>query len=147
MSRLSLHDDDGAAIVEFVSIVVVLVVPLTYLVLTVFDVQRAAFAATSAAREAARSFVLSPTSADAESRGRAAASIALRDQGVEPDTVSVRFTCTRSPCLTPSATVAATVATSVRLPLVPSFLRGVVPLAVPVQVTSTQVVDTYRAPR
>ena len=49
--------DDGNAIVEFVYLAVLLMVPLVYVLLTVFQVQRAAFAASSAAREAGRVFV------------------------------------------------------------------------------------------
>lgn len=47
--------------VEFTLLAVVLVVPLAYLVLALFEVQRAAFATSAAAREAGRVFVVSPS--------------------------------------------------------------------------------------
>ncbi|MFI5955247.1 hypothetical protein [Cryptosporangium sp. NPDC051539] len=46
--------DDGSAIIEFVWGGVLLLVPLLYVVLAVFEVQRNAFAVTEAAREAGR---------------------------------------------------------------------------------------------
>lgn len=69
--------DDGNAAVEFVTVAVVLMVPLVYVLLTVFAVQRAAFAVSAAAREAGRAYVTSPEPADAAQR---AADLALADQ-------------------------------------------------------------------
>ena len=139
--------DAGAAMLEFVSLVVILVVPLTYLVLTVFEVQRAAYGASSAAREAARVFVVSPGSAVADERARTAAAIVLDDHGVAPERVSLSFACSVDPCLTPRGRVTATVSTVVALPLVPSFLSGLAPVSVPVRAEHTQVVDAYVAAR
>lgn len=65
--------DDGTATVEFVTVAVVLTIPLVYVLLTVFAVQRAAFAVTAAAREAGRAYV-------AERDPQAAADLALADQ-------------------------------------------------------------------
>ncbi len=129
--------------VEFVSLVVVLVVPLTYLLLTVFEVQRASFAATSAAREAARLFVTAPSSAEAEVRARQAAAIALADHGMSAGPDDVVVSCSADPCLTPGALVRVQFRTSLPLPLVPGFVSDLVPVAVGVQAEHTQVVDRY----
>ena len=48
------NDDGGNAIIEFVYLAVLLMVPLVYVLLTVFRVQGAAYAVSSAAREAGR---------------------------------------------------------------------------------------------
>lgn len=138
-----MHDDHGAAMVEFVALMVVLVVPLVYLILTVFEVQRTTYAATSAAREAARLFVTAPTSADAGLRARQAASVAVTDHGVtwRPEDLSV--SCSADPCLTPGASVRVIYRTSVDLPLVPGFVSDLVPLSLAVQAQHTQVVDRY----
>jgi len=80
------HGDGGNAMVEFVWLSVLLLVPLTYVVLAVFRVQASAFGASSAARAAARAYVAAPDGAsDAErvTRARAAAALALGDQGVD----------------------------------------------------------------
>lgn len=70
--------DDGNATVEFVTVGLVLTIPLVYVLLTVFAVQRAAFAVSAAAREAGRAYVTAR--ADAEGRAQAAADLALADQ-------------------------------------------------------------------
>ena len=66
-------DDEGAAMVEFIVLAVTLAVPLCYLVLAVFDIQRAAFGASAATREAARVFVRAPSTVVGEQRAQAAA--------------------------------------------------------------------------
>lgn len=73
-------DDAGNATVEFVTVAVVLMVPLVYVLLAVFAVQRAAFAVSAAAREAGRAYVTADDAADAEARAQAAADLALADQ-------------------------------------------------------------------
>ena len=55
--------------IEFVGVTLLLLLPLLYLLLSVFSVQRAAFAVTQAAREAGRAYSTAPTSA-AGSSGR-----------------------------------------------------------------------------
>jgi hypothetical protein len=144
---LGIAGDSGAAMLEFVSLVVLLVIPLTYLVLTVFEVQRATFGVGSAARESARVFVLAPGSVPADEQARVAAQLVLADHGVDPDTTVVSITCSADPCLTPREVVTVTVSTRVPLPLVPGFLSSLVPVEVPVQATQRQVVDAYVALR
>jgi len=68
--------DDGSATVEFVAVAVVLMVPLVYVLLAVFAVQRAAFAVSQAAREAGRVYAVT----DSADRAQAAADLALADQ-------------------------------------------------------------------
>ena len=77
--------DEGAAMVEFVLLAVVLVVPLCYIVLAVFDLQSAAFGANAATREAARVFVRAPSTAEGERRAETAAALTLADHGIDLD--------------------------------------------------------------
>jgi hypothetical protein len=139
----------GNAVVEFLGVALVLLLPLLYLVLTVGRVQAATFAVEGAAREAARAFVTAPSSAEARSRAGAAVMIALDDQGfqgTEPaDALSLA--CSTSPCLEPGGEVAAYVRLDVPLPLVPAFVRGAVPLSVPVESRFVAAVDEYAARR
>ena len=136
------RDDDGAATVEFVLLVVALLVPLTYVVLTVLTLQRHAFGLTEAAREAVRGYITTPIGGDGEQRARAAATLALRDQGIDPSRVRLTFDCSASPCLTPSARLTVRVETVVPLPWVPDLL-GRPTAAFPVVATQTEVVDPY----
>ena len=71
--------------------------------------------------------------------------IALRDQGFhdEPAT-ALTLTCSAVPCLTPGSDVAARIEVRVPLPFVPTFVRDVIPLEIPVSAERVAPVDTYR---
>jgi Flp pilus assembly protein TadG len=145
-AALRFADDGGAAVVEFVLLAVVLIVPLVYLVLAVFEVQRAAFATSSAAREAARVFVVAPSSAQGELRARQAVSLAMADQGLDGGSAAMRIECLADPCLTPGARVRVEVDVVVGLPFVPWLGDGPAG-SVPVRASHTQTVDVYSAVR
>lgn len=146
-TRRSLPSGDaGSAVVEFVTIGVLLLVPVVYLVLTLGRVQAASFAAEGAAREAVRLVVAAPTAAEGEARAVAATGWALRDQGFGDDPGrALTVTCSAAPCLTPGADVQVTVRVDVPLPGVPVGVSAVLPTVVPVSATHVQVVDEYRA--
>lgn len=74
--------DAGAATVEFVFAGVLLLVPLLYLVLALFEVQRNAFAVTQAAREAGRAIATAEKSSAGRARAVYAVQLALADQGL-----------------------------------------------------------------
>lgn len=132
MSRPGRPDgDSGSAIVEFVFVAVVLMVPLVYLIAAVATVQRSTLAVTQAAREVGRAFATSNSAADANRRVDAAVRLALSDQGL-PDDVSTRFVAAGASCgaiavvprLAPGAEFAVCVTRRVQLPGVPSVLAG-----------------------
>ena len=112
------RSERGSALVEVVWLAVLLLVPLVYFVLAVFEVQRSAFAATAASRAAARAYVLAPSLAEAEQRARAAGDVALADQDVDPGSTRLTITCTGG-CLTPGSAVHVVVRGQVSLPLLP----------------------------
>lgn len=119
--------DDGNAIVEFVWLAVLLLVPLTYLVVAVFRVQAAAFAVSTAARAAARAYVAAPdgtSDADRTSRAEAAAALALGDQGLTtPPGDAVRVGApVPEPGRPDLVDVTVTVAAQADLPGVPAWL-------------------------
>ena len=134
--------DEGAAMVEFVLLAVVLVVPLCYIVLAVFDLQSAAFGANAATREAARVFVRAPSTAEGERRAEAAAALTLADHGIDLDSSALLLSCSATPCLTPGATVQVSYRSTVRLPFVPVLGSREI-ASVPISATHTQVVDEY----
>lgn len=127
--------------VEFIVLAVTLAVPLVYVLLAVFDVQRTAFGASAATREAARVFVRAPSTSEAQRRAEAAAAITLHDHDVQPGDGTLEVTCSTSPCLTPGATVRFTYQTRVPLPLVPFVTDEFA--SIPVTATHTQTVDEY----
>jgi hypothetical protein len=133
-------DDSGSAVVEFVTVGVLLLVPTLYLVLALGRLQAAVFATEAASRGAVRAI----TSADSEEEGRATAravvGYALADQGfdISPDDATA-VACPGSGCLTPGGSVAVTV--EVVVPLL--GLPGAVP-GVPVSATHVGAVDEFR---
>ena len=122
------RSESGTAIVEFVWLAILLLVPLLYVVLAAFDTQRTAYAASAAARSAGRAFVTAPDQASAYSRAREAARLAFADQSLE-EAPELRISCRPSPgaCLTPGSVVTAEVHSSVRLPLMPAVLGSDAP--------------------
>ena len=122
------RDERGTAIVETVWLGILLLVPLVYVVLSVFEVQRGAFATTTAARSAARAFALAPDDAAGAVAARAAARQAFADQGIDGAPVDVEVTCTPyADCHSGTSIITVRVATRVDLPLVPEALGGGTP--------------------
>ena len=142
------RDERGTALVEAVWLVLLLLVPLVYVVLAVFDVQRASYGVSGAARAAARAYSLAPDEASAPDRARAAASVALRDQDIDLDEVRLDVTCSPTPdnCLTPGGLVRIDISHQVRLPLAPSALGGSAP-SFRVETSHTVAYGTYREDR
>lgn len=139
--------EDGTAILEFLGLAVLLMVPLAYVLLTVFEVQRAAYAVSSATREAGRVFVTADSTAQGEVRAFAAAGIVLRDSGLALQPGGLVLACSADPCLTPGATVTVELNHEVALPLAPPVFGGAAPAAVPVSGTHVAVVDRFRPVR
>lgn len=125
------HADDGSAIIEFVFVAIIVMVPLIYLIAAVATVQRARLAVTQAARNAGRAFATSDTTEQAAARVRAAVRLALADQGL-PDDASVHFVAYGAGCdaasitpqLVPGAEFTVCVSRRTELPAVPSILGG-----------------------
>jgi hypothetical protein len=144
---VSRRDEGGTALIEVTWLAVLLMVPLVYVVLAVYDVQRHAFAATAAARAAGRAFVLAPDVAQGTAHAREAAAVALGDQRVEPAAVQVVITCRPTgDCLAPGSVVVVDVRTQVRLPLMPSVLGDGAP-SIRVDAAHTVPYGTFREDR
>lgn len=124
--------DAGTAVVEFVLLGVVLLVPLLYLALALSAVQRTVYGVTQAAREAGRGYVTG-TAATAPPRAEHAARLALGDQGLPADGVEIRYGSADSGCaaagprpwpLRPGEVFAVCVSVPLHVPGVPGFLVG-----------------------
>jgi Flp pilus assembly protein TadG len=139
--------DAGNALVEFVYLALLLMVPLVYVLLTVFRVQGAAYAVSGAAREAGRVYVVTTPAEEAPSRALAAASLVMSDAGLSLDPDQLALTCSNNPCRTPGGTVDVTIDYTVALPFLPRFLSGGAPASVRVNGRHLEVVDRFRALR
>jgi hypothetical protein len=123
------RDQQGSALVELTWLGILLLIPMLWIILSVFEVQRGAFAVSGAARAAGRAYALAPTDAEGHRRAEAAAALTLADQGLRGVPVDVRITCTPYPhdCHSGTSVITVVVASSVHLPLLPTFLGGDAP--------------------
>jgi hypothetical protein len=146
VGRVADRDDSeaGRAILEFIFLGILLLLPLTYLVLTAARLQAASFSASLAGREAGRAFVTAPTDDAGHARARAAALLAFTDFSFE-EGAAVAVTCDGSPCLRPNGSVTSTATIEVQLPLVPDFIAAHVPASVTISSTHVASVDRFVA--
>lgn len=140
--RRRLAQERGSAIVEFTFLGVLLMVPLAYVVLCVFTVQKAAYAVTQATREAGRAFVTASSAEEGEVRARAAAALALRDHGLPPAAPVIG--CPAAGCLAPGETHRFSLDLLVDLPGLPKVFDGAAPARIRVAATHDQVADRFR---
>ncbi|MBB3041251.1 hypothetical protein KM427_07430 [Nocardioides sp. LMS-CY] len=123
------RDERGSALVELSWLGLLLLVPMLWIVVSVFEVQRGAFAVSGAARAAGRAYALAPDDAVGRARAEAAARQALRDQGIGGAPLEVHVSCTPYPhdCHAGTSVVTVVVESSVDLPLLPDLLGGGAP--------------------
>lgn len=117
----------GSALVEFTWLGVLLVVPLVWVVLSLLEVQRGAFAVSAAARAAGRAYALADSDAAGQARAQEAAHVAMADQGLDAAPVDLTVSCMPHPdeCHAATSVITVRVATHVDLPWLPvSFGLG-----------------------
>ena len=137
------QSEEGSASLEFITAGMLLLLPIVYLVLTLAALQAGAFAVEGAARQAARVYVQSGSTAEANAAAGRAVEFALADYGLDASDVAVEVSCSANPCLTRRAFVTVSVSTTVTLPLVPPVLNLDVPLSIPISSTATQQVSRF----
>jgi Flp pilus assembly protein TadG len=123
--------DAGNAVIEFVFVAVLILIPLVYFVVAVASVQRSSVAVTHAAREAGRAFATADSTNQGLQRAEVAVRLALADQGLSDDAI-VRYvaadgTCESgmaTPSLSPGAQFAVCVIRHASLPAIPSLISG-----------------------
>ncbi|MBV9485884.1 MAG: hypothetical protein JO246_07480 [Frankiaceae bacterium] len=135
--------DRGSALVEFVWLAVLLMVPLVYVVLTAVSIQRSAFGLTEATRDAGRAYATAGSDRLGERRAEAAVRLALRDQGVDWRPSGRVVSC--GPCAyRPGSTFTVSLHTRVRLPFVPRWMCGKTCAAgIPVTARHTEALSCY----
>jgi hypothetical protein len=132
----------GSAVVEFVFLAVLMLVPMFYLVMVLARLQAGAYAVSAASREAGRAYVTAPVSEQATPRAHSAAGLAFADQGFESEGSS-EIGCDGTPCLRPEGRVQTTATLWVPMPLVPAFFAAIVPLQIPISATHIATVDRF----
>ena len=120
------RDEQGSALVELTWLAIILLVPLVWIVISVFEVQQGAFATSAAARAAGRAYALAPDDATGAARADAVVRQVLADQGTPGQRARVTVTCTPYPhdCHNGTSVITVRLRSSVELPLLPDALGG-----------------------
>ncbi len=124
--------DSGRAVIEVVILGVLVLIPTIYLLIGVLRVQAATLAVNQAARDAGRAMDAAPSTSVGLERAREIAGIALRDQHVPADGVTVTVVSVGGDCggsevapsQTPGDTYDICVVVPLTLPGVPSVVTG-----------------------
>jgi len=128
-ARWGRRDQRGSGLVEIVWMTILLILPLLWIVLSVFEVQRGSFGVSGAARAAARAYALAPDDVAGQRRATEVARQALADQGLDDVPVRVRVTCTPYPknCHSGTSVITVHIDSSVTLPLLPDVFGSGAP--------------------
>ena len=137
-----LRAEDGSASLEFIVVAVGILLPLTYIVITVGALHRAYAAASHGVRESARILMQADSFGAGEMAARSAATLAFADHGIAMPPEALRIACT-GPCLTPGSQVQVDLRWDMPLPWVPEAWSG--PAAWPITASQTLVIDSFRA--
>ncbi|QIK74101.1 hypothetical protein [Nocardioides piscis] len=123
-SRAGASGESGSALVEFCWVGLILFIPITWIVLSVFEVQRGAFALNGAARAAARAYALAPDDSVGAARAQAVVEQTLLDQGVMGQSGKVSISCEPFPdnCHTGTSVITLRVESGVTIPFLPEVL-------------------------
>lgn len=118
------ESERGSALVEVCWVGLILFIPITWIVISVFDVQRGAFALNGAARAAARAYALAPDDATGAARAQAVVDQTLADQGGKAQAGKVRISCTPFPhdCHAGTSMITIQIESAVELPFLPAIL-------------------------
>lgn len=117
-------EERGSALVEFCWVGLILFIPITWVVISVFEVQRGAFAVNGAARAAARAYALAPDDQTGAARAQAVVDQTLADQGGDGQAGTVTVTCQPFPndCHAGTSLITVEIRSSVAMPLLPKVL-------------------------
>lgn len=137
-----LAGEEGSAIVEFIFLSVLLMIPVVYLVLTLGQLQGGAYAVVGAADQAAKVYVGNGDESGSQQAAEQAVILAVEDMGFAAADAQLQITCAGD-CSAPGSVIHATVRLRVPLPIV-SALPGVRLDAAIVEASATQKVGRYR---
>lgn len=111
--------EDGSSIVEFIFLGVLLLIPVTYLIISASQLQAASFAAVGAADHAARTFAAADNEREGAARARTAVDVAVANLDIDAGSAAMEYGCSPS-CLEPGSTVSVDVVIRVPLPFLPA---------------------------
>jgi hypothetical protein len=133
----------GSAVVEFILLSLLLMVPLVYFVVTIGQIQGGSFAVVGAADQAAKVYVMQKDTSQGRLAAEQAALLTLADYGHSAERALVDIACDRGDCLSAGAAVTVTVKLTVPLPMVP-FGEALSLDAANLSASATQIVGRFR---
>ncbi len=136
------EQERGSAVVEFVFLGLVLLVPVIYFVLTIGRLQAGSFAVVGAADQAAKIYVTEESLPEATSQAHLAAILVLNDFGFDASEAEIEVNC-NGECLTPGSGVTVGVRLGINLPFMPPG-HSVDDSVVVVDSSATQLVERFR---
>lgn len=141
-SRLArvMREERGSASLEFLTVGLLMLVPLIYVVVALGQIQHQALGAEAAARHVARAISLSSDAASASSSASEVLSAVMAEYDLDSSATSLSISCVpaSASCPTAGATVRVSVATRVSLPLAPPVLGLDQIASVPVEASAVQ---------
>lgn len=135
--------ESGNAMVEFIFLALLLMVPLIYFIVTIGQLQGASFAVAGAADQAAKVFVDSGDPVAGRVAAEQSVAIALADFGYSTERAGMEVSCNRTNCSAAGTSVTIAVRLDVSLPMVP-FGNKLQLTAGRVTATATQLVGRFR---
>lgn len=127
MRPADLDDPDrGSAIVEFVALGLLLLVPVIYLVITVSKVQAGSFAVVAASEQAGQAISVMEADSFNQAAIHEIAAIAAMDHGFDAQDLALEVSCSDGSCTSPGAVATVHARLTVDLPTVPGFVTATV---------------------
>ena len=141
--RLWARNDDGSAALEFITVGVILLVPLAYLVITLGAVQESLLGVEAAARHTARVIGQADDAESAAENSDAVLASVMAEYRLDAESVEVTMSCAPAGAACPSAgaTVIVTVSTRVSLPFVPPVFGLDKAASIPLEAAAAQKVS------
>ncbi|WP_341580076.1 TadE family protein [Microbacterium schleiferi] len=141
-SRLTrmLEEERGSASLEFLTVGLLMLVPLIYVVVALGQIQHQALGAEAAARHVARAISLSSDATSASSSASEVLSAVMAEYDLDASATSLSISCVPASvsCPTAGAAVRVSVATRVSLPFAPPVLGLDQIASVPVEASAVQ---------
>ena len=118
------HPDQGSAIVEFVALGVLLLIPVIYLVVTVSRVQAGSFAVVAASEQAGQAISVMESDSFNQAAVHEIAAVAALDHGFDTQDLALEVSCSDGSCTSPGAVATIHARLTVSLPAVPGFVTA-----------------------
>ena len=141
----TLAQETGSASLEFITVGLILLVPLVYLVLAVSSIQAGSLAAEGAARQMARVYVQATTPEEGLAGLDRALAVGFDDYGLASAESAATIACddTANGCPSRGNSVTVTVRVRIALPLVPDVLALRDVVSIPLEAQATQQVSRF----